>query len=297
MATQQEPEIQPGSFHPQCRNYGAAFLIMSMLIAVLFVADLYTLRRLNSTEREERGLRASLGKGILDVQNQNQELLRKYVLLRDSHRHEVADLRTELDRAALQLGSSSSRVLDRARSMVGVLQKEQARQVDNLEDQIAQKADAQDLDSLREGVSTTGLVLGTTEKTLGTLATDLGTTRSQLGELASSTAQQIRALHDKTDGDYREFTLSKDRPLHLGRVGLRLRKTSPRKQVFSLDVAANDQEIRHSGHNVNEPIYFYVGRSAVPYELVVTSVGSDDVAGYLRVPKVEQLAERSVPQT
>jgi len=180
---------------------------------------------------------------------------------------------------------------------VGVIQKEQNRQVENLEEQLSQKADVQDLDGLREGMTNNGSRLGTAERTLGALAQDLGVARSELGEIETNTQQQLQTLQETSEGEYHEFTLRKNRPLHLGHIGLTLRKTNLRKQIFSLDVLANDQDIRHAGHNVDEPIYFCVGQSRTPYELVVTSVGAEDVTGYLRIPKVASLPKEPAPRT
>jgi len=290
-------EVPPTSLHFHCRNYTGAFITMSMLVALLFVADFYMLSKLESTQSDERELRAGLGKGITDLRNQNQDLLRKYVLLRDSHAREIVDLRGELDQAAAQLDTSSRRVLDRGRRIVDVLQTEQNRQTGSLEDQIAQKADQQELDSLQEGITSAGSRLGTTERTTGELAKDLGAARSEWGEFETNTKQQVETLQGIAEGECHDFNLQKNRPFQVGRIVLTLRKTNTHKQLFSLDVVANDRDIRHDGHNIDEPIYFYVDGSRARYEVVVTWVGTEAATGYIRVPKPDGLGEEGSPNS
>jgi chromosome segregation ATPase len=275
------PLIPP---HFQCRNYTGAIVTISMLIACLFAANLYTLDKLNSARLEEGDLRSSLGKQIWEVKAQNRELLLEYSLLKASHTQQMAELTSELDHAATQLGTSTGQVLDRARTMVGTLEKLQARRVEVLQEQIGQKADAQDLAGLKGTISGSESELGTTQRTLNLLAQDLGVARSQLGELAANSDDQRQTLQQFTGAEYHQFTLEKNHPVRVEQIRLRLRKTNTRDQSFSLDVVANDQEIRNRDHSVFEPIIFYVTEVRLPYQIVITTVGSDKVSGYVRVP-------------
>jgi multidrug efflux pump subunit AcrA (membrane-fusion protein) len=271
--------------HFQCRNYTGAIVTISMLIACLFAASLYTLDKLNSARQEEQDLRASLGNQIWDVKSQNRELVLEYALLKDSDARQMAQLRGELDDAAKHLGASTGQVLNRARSMVGALEKQQAQQADELQQQIGQKADAQELADVMGSVSTSESQIGSTQRTLGTLEQDLGDARSRLGILASNSEAERQTLQELNGGAYHEFTLPRNRLVRVDQIGLKLSKTNARQQTFSLSIVANDQEIRNRDHNVFEPIIFYPGDVRLPYELVITAVGTDNVAGYIKVPQ------------
>lgn len=297
MTPDHERESASISCHSHCRNYTGAIVTISMLIALLFAANLYTLDRLNAAREEDRELRSGLGREIGEIKGQNQELSLKYAILKESHARQITQLRRELDYAARQLGASTGQVLDRARVMVGALQRQQSRRAAALEEQIAQKADAQDMAGLTESVSSTQSQLGTEQRTLGVLAQDLGTARSELGELAASTEGQSEALQGFTDGSYQGFTLEKNSTTHIGKIGLRLRKTNVRDQIFSLDLIANDQEIRNRSRSVFEPISFYLVGTRVPYEVVITTVGSRYVAGYIRIPNPGGRREKLAPRT
>ncbi len=283
------------SFHFHRRNYTGAIVTISMLIALLFAGNLYTLDRLKAARQEEGDLRASLGKEIKDIRVQDQELLLKYILLKEAHAHQIAQLRSELDGAARQLDASTGQVLDRARTMVGAVEKQQTLHANVLEEEIAHKVDVQDVAGMMESVSGTQSQLGTTQRRLDVVTQDLGTARSELGELEASMHEQLQALQEINNREYQEFTLRKNHPIRVGQIGLRLRKTNARNQVFSLDLVANDQEIRSRDRSVFEPVFFYSDGVRDLYEVVVTAVGSGSVAGYLRIPQLAIRDEKLKP--
>ena len=77
----------------------------------------------------------------------------------------------------------------------------------------------------------------------------------------------------------------------IGDVLMRLRKTEPKRHRFSIELLADDRKMVKKGHYVNEPLQFYVGDSKRPYEIVMTSVRTDEVRGFLATPKI-QMARR-----
>jgi hypothetical protein len=293
MPLDHEDDASSVSFHSQGRNYTGAIVTISMLIAFLFAANLYTLDRLNAARQEEKDTRSGLGNEIREIKAQDQELLLRYARLKESDARQIADLGSELDYAAKRLGKSTGQMLDRTRAMANALHELQARQANAREEP---KADTGDFAGLVQSVSSSQSQLGTTQRTVDVLASDLGTTRSELGEVAASVNEKIKSLEDLGEGEYREFTLERNHPIRMGPIGLRLRKASARDQVFSLDLLANDQEIHNKEHSVFVPIFFYLTGVSTPCEAVITAVGSDNVAGYLRFPKAVSLHDTSVPK-
>jgi chromosome segregation ATPase len=296
MLFDKEHEVAPVQVHhPHCRNYTGAFVTISMLIAFLFVANLYTLSKLNTARQYENSLRSALSREIKQIKSENDDLAIKYSILEKTQRRQIGHLRSELDGAAKRLGSSTGQVLNRARSMVVSLQKEQDQQADALKEELSQKADAGDVAALTDSVSSAESDLGTTQRTMNVLAKDLGMTRSELGLIAANNHNQIQSLRQACEREYHEFTLVKNRAYHLGAIGLILKKTNTRAQSFSLNLLANDQEIRNKDRNIFEPIFFYVGGLRAPYELVITGVNSNKITGYIGVPKGAAVAENTRP--
>ena len=61
MISDQAIHDAPPNVYPQPRNYTGAFVAVSMFLAFLFVADLYTLNKLNASRRSQENLRSALG--------------------------------------------------------------------------------------------------------------------------------------------------------------------------------------------------------------------------------------------
>ena len=68
-------------------------------------------------------------------------------------------------------------------------------------------------------------------------------------------------------------------------ISLRLDKSDPKKNKFTVVVLADDKNTEKKDRNINEPLQFYVAKSL--YELVVNSVGKDQISGYLSTPKYQ----------
>ena len=286
MYQNRENESSPVSYQPQVRNYTGAIVTISMLIAFLFAGNLYTLDRLNTARQEESDLRSRLGSEIKEVKGQNQDLLMRYARLKDSDARQIAGLSSQLDYATKWLGKSTRQMLVRSRDMASALHELEARQ-SNV--QQAQRSNAEDLAGVVESVSSTQSQLGSTQRTVGVLTQDLGSARSELGEMAAAADVKIQAMQDLMEGQYQEFTLEKGRALHMGPLGMELRQASARDQLFSLELKINDQQIHNPKHSALVPISFYLPGTSAPCEVVVTAIGTDSVAGYVRFPKAAGL--------
>jgi hypothetical protein len=291
MTSDQTDQATPVTAYHQGRNYTGAFVAISMFLAFLFVANLYTLSKLNTARQSQESLRSALSKEIKELQSKDEQLAVKFSLFEETHRRQIDALRGELDTAAARLGSSTGQVLDRARVMVAALGRDQERQAEDLKEQLSQKASADELGALSENVSAAQAELGTTKKTVDVLAKDLGMARSQLGTLIATNSGEISALRELGERDYFEFTLAKNQISHISGLVLVLRKTNLRNHRFNLDLVVNDQEIRTRNRNVNEPIYFYVNGLKTPYELVINEVEYNRAKGYISTPKGALAAE------
>jgi hypothetical protein len=286
MSIEEAPRGTESGHHPERRSYTGAFVAVFMLLALLFVSNLYTLSNLNSARQSLNSLQHDLYKRIAIVQSMDDRLAAKFSVVEDRHSEQMDALNKELDRAARQLGASSGQVLDRARGMVVHLQTEQQRQVDDLKKQIAQKADSEAVVLLNRNVSEAKADANTTQRTVTVLAKDLAVARSQLGDLVAADHDDLGGLHQLADRNRYEFALTKDRKQMVDGIGLILKRTDLKQHRFSLNLIVNDQEIRNQNQNLGQPIIFYVGNAKGPCELVVREVGTDTVKGYISAPKI-----------
>lgn len=180
--------------------------------------------------------------------------------------------------------------LARARSLAADIQKQQRASVQQLNEAIAKKASAEEVNKLQADATSK----------FGTLSGDIAGTRKDLeatkealmgakGELSGAIARthdELVALAHKTDRDYFEFNLAKRTPRQkVGTVVIELTKTDSKKNVFTLNLLFDDKRTQRKDKAINEPVYFYVQGASSALELVVNKLGKDSIAGYVSTPK------------
>jgi hypothetical protein len=169
--------------------------------------------------------------------------------------------------------------------MVAQLQNEQRQQSEQLQAELAQKADQQQVGALNQDVSAQRTDLDKTKTALDSVRSDLGMARSEMGTLIARNHDDIEQLRKLGERDYFEFTAARKNPVRVGGVSLTLTKTNVKRHRFNLDLLADDVQVEKRDRTINEPIFFYVSGSKRAYELVVNEVKLDQVKGYLSTPK------------
>jgi len=283
MAIEEKP-VQVGV--PMEPNSGAGsgvkFGVVFIVLAALAVGEYFTVNRMN-TLRDQMTTQQNQLRDDLTGQLRDQVSNRLTAIQRQSAQ-DLDAVKSELDTTAKRMGAQGGE-LKRARTMVAQLQDEQRTQTDQLKQELDTKADQQQVGALTQDVSSTKSDLDTTKHNVNTLASDLGMARSEMGTLIARNHDDIEYLRKLGDRDYFEFTLTKDQQAKVAGVGLTLKKTNTKRYRFNLATLVDDMAVERKDCTVNSPVYFYVNGSKKPYELVVNSVGSNQVKGYLSAPK------------
>ena len=284
---QQVPPLEPSGN----TGHGIKFMVIFLVLAALAVGEFYTVNKMSSIRDEQVNQQNQLRKDMT-AQIQDQVLAR-LTAMEHQNTQQLEAVKTEIDQGTKRMGSQGGE-LKRARAMVTQLQDQQHQQDVELKQQLAEKADQKQLGALTEDVSSTKTDLDTTKKVVSTLAADLGMARSDLGTLIARNHDDIEYLRKLGDRDYYEFKLAKSSPAHVAGVGLDLRKTNVKRYRFNVAITADDMQVEKKDRTVNEPVFFYVNGSKKPYELVVNSVQSAEVKGYISTPKgATEVAARS----
>jgi len=270
---------------------GAKTILVVIALAALAAGELFTVGRMN-TVRDQ--LAAQQGQLREDMTGQmRDQLSSRLSVIQRQNSEELDAIRTELDDAAKRVGSQSGE-LRKARKLVATLQDQQQAQTAQLKQELDQKADEQQVGALTQDVSATKTDLSTTQKNVSSLAADLGMARSDMGTLIARNHDDIEYLRKLGDRDYYEFTLTKDKEDKVAGIGLTLKKTNVKHYRYTVATLVDDMAVDRRDCTVNSPVYFFVNGSKKPYELVVNSVGSSQVKGYLSAPKgVTEVASRS----
>jgi len=258
------------------------FIVIAAALALLVIGEIAAFNKISSLhslmQTEDRQNHQQLAAQLTD------ELSGKLTALENSNAQQLDALKSELDTASKRMGSTG-RELGRARKMVTDLQQQQEQQADELKQQIAQKADGQQVGALSQDVSSTKSDLDSTKKTVGTLTSDLGMARSELGTLVARNHDDIETLRKMGQRNYYEFSLARNQQQTVAGVGLLLKKTNAKRHQFNLNLLADDMEIQKNGRTIDEPIFFSVGGQKGFNELVVNKVEQDKVSGYISTPK------------
>jgi Tfp pilus assembly protein PilO len=279
-----EPGTSPG-------GSGVKTVLVVIALAILAVGEFFTINRMG-TMRDQLTTQQNQLKEDLTGQLRNQ-VSNRLSAIQQQNAEELDAVKTELDDAAKRVGTQGGE-LKRARTMVTQLQTQQQAQTEQLKQELDQKADQQQVGALTQDVSSTKTDLNSTQKTVSTLAADLGMARSDMGTLIARNHDDIEYLRKIGDRDYYEFTLTRDQQAKVAGIGLTLKKTNVKHYRFNVATMADDMLVERKDCTVNAPVYFYVSGSKKPYELVVNSVGSEQVKGYLSTPKgVTEVASRS----
>lgn len=137
--------------------------------------------------------------------------------------------------------------------------------------------------------------LGGAKTDIASTRSDLDATKSKLEKaigdlgvqsgLVARNHDELEILKHKGDRNYIEFTLKKNQRTPVGTISLQLKKADMKKSRFTLNVIADDRTIEKKDRTMNEPLQFYTGRDRSLYEVVVYTVGKNEVTGYLTSPK------------
>jgi len=276
---------------PEGSGHTLKFALVFIVLAALAVGEIYTLSRIGSIREALEAQQAAL-KQALSTQV-DQQLNSKITALETSNAQQIEALRAELATASKRTGSSG-KDLRKARALVEQLKTEQQQQAERLKQEIAMKADQQQVGALSQDVTATKGDLENTKKLLDSTRADLGMARSELGTLIARNHDDIETLRKLGDRDYYEFSLDRNQPARVAGIGLVLKKTNLKRHRFNLVLQADDMEIEKKDRTIYEPVFFYLRGQKKFYEMVVNKVESNKVAGYISTPKgAVEVASRS----
>ena len=139
-----------------------------------------------------------------------------------------------------------------------------------------------DIGGVKNDIASTKGELANTQSLLKKVQGDLGVTSG----FVATNGKEIDELRKRGERNIVEFSLKKQKQMQkVGDISLLLDKSDLKKNRFTLKVMADDKMVEKKDKSINEPLQFYVSKSL--YELVINSVGKDQVTGYLSTPKYQ----------
>jgi chromosome segregation ATPase len=235
------------------------------------------------------------------VQNQIDTIKENSTVMTAAQKKHLEELKDDLDAKTRQANQAASQAKKEAVSYADEqakkleqqnLQTSQAvAQTNTALSDVKQKTDSAtarladvgtDVAGVKTDLSSTKADLDKTKTELKKVSGDLGITN---GYVATS-AKDIEELRRRGEVSIVEFSLKKQKTMQkVGDISLQLEKSDPKKNRFNVIVLADDKRVEKKDRTVNEPLQFYVAKSL--YQVVVLSVGKDQISGYLQTPKYQ----------
>jgi hypothetical protein len=271
----QAPPSAGGSTQVSSSSGGKALWILIVVLLALAGVNLY----LTLADRSQ--FSSSLAK-----QSDQLNVLTRRADSSDDH---YAQLGAKFAVTAERLGMTQAE-LARARQLAVNIERQQKAAVKSLNAAIAEKASAQDVNSLQAQANAkfgtlTGNLLGT-QKDLDATKEALTGAKGELTGAIAHTHAELVALAHRTDRDYFEFRLnSKGARQKIGGVQVQLVKTNPKMNLFTINLLFDDKRTQRKNESVDEPVFFYMQGAPNALELVVNRVAKNAVAGYISAPK------------
>lgn len=295
MAVDQVPEEEVLDMYPESSDSRGQIILILPVLTALIVGEVYAIHKINSTRKALEAEQTQTRKQLA-VEFQDQ-LASRLSAIQNANAQQFGALKEELDSAAKRVGATGGG-LKRARAMVAQLQKEQQQQTEQLQQELARKADQQQVGALDQDVSAQRTDLDNTKNVLETVRSDLGMARSEMGTLIARNHDDIEQLRKMGERNYFEFTATRKTLARVAGVGVTLTKTNVKRHRFNMDLVVDDVQVQKKDCTIDEPIFFYVNGSKRPYELVVNEVDINQVKGYVSTPKgAKEVAARSRVRT
>jgi chromosome segregation ATPase len=262
-------------------------VLVGVLIA-LVATNIYLFTQLRQLRTDQGAEISKLRDGLTALKVDSSEAVQR-------SRRSVETLQSQLE--------AQRRAADRA---VGQAKIDAQKRVEALQARVAdeQAAQQQAISAVKQTADTATVKLNDVSTDVGNVKTDVQTTKGQLqdtinnlkratGELDShasliaTNGKELQALKDLGERSYSEFTISKAKQAtRVGDVMIELKKVDVKRNKFTIAVTVDDKTVEKKDRTINEPIQFYTSKAHQPDEIVVNSVGKNQIVGYLASPKV-----------
>lgn len=240
---------------------------------------------------------SKLSKDLSDAQKTNATLTTQL----EQSNSRLAELKSIVEVTQQKVGMTASEVAA-AKSRAEAIRKENIASDQKLTQQLtAVQTEA------NEKIGNVATEVGGAKKDIADTRTDLEATKAKLestkgdmGVMSGLIARNHDDLEDlkrKGDRNYYEFSIKKAKSAQrVGPIQINLNKTDPKKSKYTMTLVADDRQIEKKDKTSGEPVQFYVGSSrSMPYEIVVFTVGKDQISGYLSTPKDAAGAPAAAP--
>lgn len=290
--------MNPTPAYVEPRHSGLFTALVAGAIVVLIGANIYLYTQIDHMKTDVAGMQTKLMTEISNLRDASTvtsaSQLRHIEALKDeltsareqaqrSSSQAKIEAQAHADQLARQIKEEEAKVQQQVSTEITTVKETAAQQNQQVAAKVADVAT--DLGSVKTQAASTQADL---EKTVN----DLKSTRGDLGVqsgLIATNAQELAALKLRGERNYVDIKLGKTKqPVRFGDITLKLEKVDAKRNKYTVLVMADDKLTEKKDKSINEPVQFYTAKGGhIPYEIVINSVGKDQITGYLSTPKVE----------
>jgi len=223
-------------------------------------------------------------------------------------RRSVDALKTDVEKyraqAAQLSGQAKIDATKHADELAARLEKAQQEEAQRVNQKVS--AVTAEVSEVKESAVAANTKIGEVSTEVGTVKSDVAATKSELEKtiaelkstrgdlgvqsgLIATNGKELAALKALGERNYTEFKIARAKaPQKVGDIAVRLTKTDPKRNRYTIEVVADDKTVEKRDKTVNEPVQFLLSKATQPYELVVNEVKKDVISGYVAAPKVQQ---------
>ena len=230
---------------------------------------------------------SKLTKDLTDAQKTNTTLSTQL----DQANTRLAELKSIVEVTQQKVGMTASEVAQ-AKSRAESIRKDQITADQKLTGQITavQTESNEKIGAVATEVGGAKKDIADTRSDLEATKAKLESTKGDMGVMSGLVARNhddLEELKRRGDRNYYEFSIKRAKNAQrVGPIQINLNKTDPKKSKYTMTLVADDRQIEKKDKTSGEPVQFYVGSSrSMPYEIVVFTVGKDQITGYLSTPK------------
>jgi chromosome segregation ATPase len=286
------PSIYPP---PPKSNSNLAMGLACGAIVAMLAGNIYLFMEIQNLKKESTKIRE-------EIQSEIDKVVESTTAVGASSRRHAEQLREELDAARRQTYEVAQSAAQKAKQEALNSTAETAKKLENEQQQMQQRLST-DIGDVKQQAVTANTKIESVNTEVGAVKGEVASTKTELDKtiqelksvrgdlsgtnsLVATNGKELAALRRLGERNYTEFKLIKSKePQRVGDIALLLKKTDPKKNKFTIEVKADDKSTEKKDRNINEPVQFYVAKAAQPYELVVNTVGKDQISGYLATPK------------
>jgi len=288
--------VSPTTYNESHSRSPILVALVAGAIIALVAANIYLYVQVDHLRTDLAKMDDSLKTGLNNLRDASSVTMAAEQRHLETLKEELEASRTQLhDQARTMSAQAKAEATARAEQLARQIEAEQAKvqqQVSSEISDVKQSASAAntriadvstDVGNVKTQVSATQAELQKTIADLKSVTGDLGV---QSG-LVATNGKELAALKRLGERNYIDIKLGKTKkPQRFGDITLLLKDANVKKNKYTVEVMADDKLTEKKDKSINEPVQFYTAKGGhIPYELVINSVGKNEIVGYLSSPK------------